>query len=209
MWDLPGLESELVSPALTGGFLATVPPGKSLLFFFSLNFIHSIWFPIWFLVVYPLIFSIPCSFPNFSSVMIRKKTTIQLTHEQQLILSHKMEPLQVVKIMAFAGKGLLLLKAPGRCLPLPSTCWSILPSPAIPLLQFNHLKSSCQGIIAFSYHSREHPPWSSWGQIVHSLWDWPSLSRVIVSAHTWVAVGQEVMWLSCSDNIRSSWLSVG
>ena len=122
MWDLPGLESELVSPALTGGFLATVPPGKSLLFFFSLNFIHSIWFPIWFLVVYPLIFSIPCSFPNFSSVMIRKKTTIQLTHEQQLILSHKMEPLQVVKIMAFAGKGLLLLKAPGRCLPLPSTC---------------------------------------------------------------------------------------
>ncbi|MBV99904.1 F-box DNA helicase 1, partial [Eschrichtius robustus] len=35
----------------------------------------------------------------------RKKTTIQLTHEQQLILSHKMEPLQVVKIMAFAGTG--------------------------------------------------------------------------------------------------------
>ncbi|XP_006907009.1 F-box DNA helicase 1 [Pteropus alecto] len=34
-----------------------------------------------------------------------KKTTIQLTHEQQLILSHKMEPLQVVKIMAFAGTG--------------------------------------------------------------------------------------------------------
>lgn len=34
-----------------------------------------------------------------------KKTAIQLTHEQQLILSHKMEPLQVVKIMAFAGTG--------------------------------------------------------------------------------------------------------
>ncbi|KAF3826993.1 hypothetical protein GH733_002479 [Mirounga leonina] len=33
------------------------------------------------------------------------KTAIQLTHEQQLILSHKMEPLQVVKIMAFAGTG--------------------------------------------------------------------------------------------------------
>ncbi|XP_005869563.1 PREDICTED: F-box DNA helicase 1 isoform X2 [Myotis brandtii] len=33
------------------------------------------------------------------------KTTIQLTHEQQLILNHKMEPLQVVKIMAFAGTG--------------------------------------------------------------------------------------------------------
>ena len=38
MWDLPGLESELVSPALTGGFLATVPPGKSLLFFFIVKF---------------------------------------------------------------------------------------------------------------------------------------------------------------------------
>ncbi|XP_019500078.1 PREDICTED: F-box DNA helicase 1 [Hipposideros armiger] len=34
-----------------------------------------------------------------------RKKTIQLTHEQQLILSHKMEPLQVVKIMAFAGTG--------------------------------------------------------------------------------------------------------
>ncbi|XP_040501392.1 F-box DNA helicase 1 isoform X2 [Ursus maritimus] len=39
------------------------------------------------------------------SVWPGKKTTIQLTHEQQLILSHKMEPLQVVKIMAFAGTG--------------------------------------------------------------------------------------------------------
>ncbi|XP_055970528.1 F-box DNA helicase 1 isoform X1 [Sorex fumeus] len=33
------------------------------------------------------------------------RETIQLTHEQQLILSHRMEPLQVVKIMAFAGTG--------------------------------------------------------------------------------------------------------
>uniref|UniRef100_A0A8C4MMX5 F-box DNA helicase 1 n=1 Tax=Equus asinus TaxID=9793 RepID=A0A8C4MMX5_EQUAS len=39
------------------------------------------------------------------SVWPGKKTTIRLTHEQQLILSHKMEPLQVVKIMAFAGTG--------------------------------------------------------------------------------------------------------
>ncbi|XP_004854577.1 F-box DNA helicase 1 isoform X2 [Heterocephalus glaber] len=39
------------------------------------------------------------------SVWPGKKTTIQLTHEQQLILNHKMEPLQVVKIMAFAGTG--------------------------------------------------------------------------------------------------------
>ncbi|XP_037701745.1 F-box DNA helicase 1 isoform X3 [Choloepus didactylus] len=39
------------------------------------------------------------------SVWPGKKTNIQLTHEQQLILNHKMEPLQVVKIMAFAGTG--------------------------------------------------------------------------------------------------------
>ncbi|XP_010589061.1 F-box DNA helicase 1 isoform X2 [Loxodonta africana] len=39
------------------------------------------------------------------SVWPGKKTTIQLTNEQQLILNHKMEPLQVVKIMAFAGTG--------------------------------------------------------------------------------------------------------
>ena len=29
MWDLPGPGIEPVSPALAGGFLATVPPGKS------------------------------------------------------------------------------------------------------------------------------------------------------------------------------------
>lgn len=40
-----------------------------------------------------------------TSVWPGRKTTIQLTHEQQLILNHKMEPLQVVKIMAFAGTG--------------------------------------------------------------------------------------------------------
>ena len=28
MWDLPGPGLEPVSPALTGGFLTTVPPGK-------------------------------------------------------------------------------------------------------------------------------------------------------------------------------------
>ncbi|XP_057589911.1 F-box DNA helicase 1 isoform X3 [Hippopotamus amphibius kiboko] len=39
------------------------------------------------------------------SVWPGRKTAIQLTHEQRLILSHKMEPLQVVKIMAFAGTG--------------------------------------------------------------------------------------------------------
>ena len=30
MWDLPGPGLEPVSPALAGGFLTTVPPGKSL-----------------------------------------------------------------------------------------------------------------------------------------------------------------------------------
>ena len=29
MWDLPGQGLEPVSPALAGGFLTTVPPGKS------------------------------------------------------------------------------------------------------------------------------------------------------------------------------------
>ena len=31
MWDLPGPGLEPVFPALAGGFLTTVPPGKSLL----------------------------------------------------------------------------------------------------------------------------------------------------------------------------------
>ena len=34
MWDLPRLGLEPVSPALAGGFLATLPPGKALVFFF-------------------------------------------------------------------------------------------------------------------------------------------------------------------------------
>ena len=34
MWDLPGPGLEPVSPALAGGFLTTVPPGKSLQFIF-------------------------------------------------------------------------------------------------------------------------------------------------------------------------------
>ena len=35
MWDLPRTGLEPVSPALTGGFLTTVPPGKSPVHFFS------------------------------------------------------------------------------------------------------------------------------------------------------------------------------
>ena len=30
MWNLPGLGIQLMSPALAGGFLSTVPPGKSI-----------------------------------------------------------------------------------------------------------------------------------------------------------------------------------
>ena len=33
MWDLPGPGIEPMFPALTGGFLTSVPPGKSLLLF--------------------------------------------------------------------------------------------------------------------------------------------------------------------------------
>ena len=36
MWDLPGPGLEPVSPALAGGFLTTVPPGKSLMQCFNL-----------------------------------------------------------------------------------------------------------------------------------------------------------------------------
>ena len=35
MWDLPGPGIEHAPPALAGGFLTTVPPGKSLEFFFN------------------------------------------------------------------------------------------------------------------------------------------------------------------------------
>ena len=39
MWDLPGPGIESVSPALAGGFLTTVPPGKSL----STDFRNHYW----------------------------------------------------------------------------------------------------------------------------------------------------------------------
>ena len=40
MWDLPGPGIEPVSPALAGGFLTTVPPGKSLSSISYLTIIH-------------------------------------------------------------------------------------------------------------------------------------------------------------------------
>ena len=41
MWDLPGPGIEPMSPALAGGFLTTVPPGRSQVPFFSLK--YSYW----------------------------------------------------------------------------------------------------------------------------------------------------------------------
>ena len=42
MWDLPGAGLEPVSPALAGGFLTTVPPGKSLFLRLLFVFIKSV-----------------------------------------------------------------------------------------------------------------------------------------------------------------------
>ena len=47
MWNLPRPGLEPTSPALAGGFLTTVPPGKSLVFFFfmiALAIQHLLWF---------------------------------------------------------------------------------------------------------------------------------------------------------------------
>ena len=40
MWDLPGPGLEPVSPALTGGFLTTAPPGKPDFYSFLENFLE-------------------------------------------------------------------------------------------------------------------------------------------------------------------------
>ena len=44
MWDLPGAGLEPVSPALAGGFLSTVPPGKSLFIAFKSAEIPQLFF---------------------------------------------------------------------------------------------------------------------------------------------------------------------
>ena len=41
MWGLPGPGLEPVSPALAGGFLTTVPPGKALMYIFELWFFSA------------------------------------------------------------------------------------------------------------------------------------------------------------------------
>ena len=42
MWDLPGPGLKPMSPALTGGFLTTEPPGKSLITFLMLTVIQKL-----------------------------------------------------------------------------------------------------------------------------------------------------------------------
>ena len=44
MWDLPGPGLEPESPALTGGFLTTVPPGKSPIVFLKVRILIAIVF---------------------------------------------------------------------------------------------------------------------------------------------------------------------
>ena len=41
MWEIPGLGIKPVSPALAGGFLSTVPPGKSLRPLFLMLFLYG------------------------------------------------------------------------------------------------------------------------------------------------------------------------
>ena len=49
MWDLPGPGLEPVSPALAGGFLTTVPPGKPPVWFYS-QFTIKIFFSLFLLI---------------------------------------------------------------------------------------------------------------------------------------------------------------
>ena len=41
MWDLPGSGLEPMSPAVAGGFLTTVPPGKSLTVDFFVDILYQ------------------------------------------------------------------------------------------------------------------------------------------------------------------------
>ena len=43
MWDLPGPGLESVSPAMAGGFLTTVPPGKPDHMVFILEFVNAVY----------------------------------------------------------------------------------------------------------------------------------------------------------------------
>ena len=78
MWHLPGPGLEPMSPALAGGFLTTVPPGKSCfrVFFKNIHFIqltHIIQFTLlqctiqWFLVCSQNFATIVINFRTFSS----------------------------------------------------------------------------------------------------------------------------------------------
>ena len=41
IWDLPGPGIELMSPALAAGFLSTVPPGKSNIYFCKVSLVKN------------------------------------------------------------------------------------------------------------------------------------------------------------------------
>ena len=41
IWDLPGPEIELMSPALAAGFLSTVPPGKPNIYFCKVSLVKN------------------------------------------------------------------------------------------------------------------------------------------------------------------------
>ena len=70
MWDLPGPGLEPMSPALAGGFLTIVPPGK------SLNLIY---------IIFSLLIQEPCVF--ISSFMSFKRVLRVFKIEALVILS--------------------------------------------------------------------------------------------------------------------------
>lgn len=90
VWDLPGPGVNL--SLLPAGDPYPLCLGKSSSFFSSLNLFIPFSFSYLVFKIIPDLFNLLALF-LISLLNDRKKTTIQLTHEQQLILSHKMEPL--------------------------------------------------------------------------------------------------------------------
>ena len=84
MWDLPGPGLEPLFPALAGGFLTTVPPGKPCLFFYHLNFIY--FFIQWVLISY-LFYTYKCIYVN-PNLPIHPTTTIAPRHFPPLVSLH-------------------------------------------------------------------------------------------------------------------------
>ena len=73
MWDLPGPGIEPVSPALAGGFLTTVPPGKSpnsqFSFMLQMEWSKCLWFLPFFYSNIPILFFI-LFFVKFHSLLL-------------------------------------------------------------------------------------------------------------------------------------------